>query len=239
MIRPRNIIALLLAATAIGAVLSTDPIERARAQSNTQCSNRPAGDSSNACANTRFVAGAISAATAITQALTASHIFIGNASNIATDQALSGAGDCTASLSNAGVLTLICTKTNGTAFGTLATTTPIGTGVVTGINTAVSTAGGFPILIASGTKALGTTGITSATCAAAVTAVATGAASTDVADIAFNSDPTAVTGYAPSTSGMLTIIPWASSGAINIKVCNNTAATITPGAITLNWKIDR
>lgn len=48
-------------------------------------------------------------------ALTNGNIWIGNASNVATANAMSG--DCT--ITNAGVIT--CTKTNGVAFGTLAT----------------------------------------------------------------------------------------------------------------------
>lgn len=48
-------------------------------------------------------------------ALTSAHLWVGNGSNVATAVALSG--DCT--ISNAGAIT--CTKTNGVAFGTLAT----------------------------------------------------------------------------------------------------------------------
>jgi hypothetical protein len=55
----------------------------------------------------------------------------------------------------------------------------------------------------------------------------------------FNGDPTGVTGYKPTTGGMLTIIAYPSSGNVNFKVCNNTAASITPGAITLNWYVHR
>lgn len=43
---------------------------------NTQCSDRPTGDSSNACANTRFVAN-----NTVPKALTKNYIFAGNASN--------------------------------------------------------------------------------------------------------------------------------------------------------------
>lgn len=93
--------------------------------------------------------------------------------------------------------------------------------------------------IASGTSALGTGAITSATCATVVTTSATGTATTDVINWGFNGDPTAVTGYAPSAAGMLTIIAYPSANNVNYKVCNNTAGSITPGAITLNWVIVR
>lgn len=93
--------------------------------------------------------------------------------------------------------------------------------------------------IASGTSALGTGAITSGACATVVTTTATGTATTDVVSVGFNGDPTAVTGYVPSTSGMLTIIPYPSANNVNFKVCNNTASSITPGAITMNWRVVR
>lgn len=93
--------------------------------------------------------------------------------------------------------------------------------------------------IASGTSALGTGAISSATCATVVTTTATGTATTDTLLTSFNGDPTSVTGYAPLVAGMLTIIGYPSSNNVNFKVCNNTNASITPGAITLNWRILR
>ena len=58
---------------------------------NTQCSDRPAADSSNACANTRFVQNHPILPGAIT--LGQNHILVGSISNLATDVAMSG--DCT------------------------------------------------------------------------------------------------------------------------------------------------
>lgn len=95
------------------------------------------------------------------------------------------------------------------------------------------------ITIASGTAALGTSAITSGACATAVTATATGTATTDVLLWGFNSDPTGVTGYQPTTNGMLTIIVYPTTNTFNAKVCNNTAASITPGAVTLNFRVVR
>lgn len=94
-------------------------------------------------------------------------------------------------------------------------------------------------LIASGTKALQTGAIASAACATESTVTATGAATTDVVTLTFASDPTAVTGYVPSANGMLTIIPWLTTNTLNLKTCNNTASSITPGAISVNWRIAR
>lgn len=116
---------------------------------------------------------------------------------------------------------------------------PFGTGVGTAAAANLSAAGGLSSTIASGTSAMGTGAISSATCATVVTTTATNTATTDVVLWGFNGDPTAVTGYVPLTAGMLTIIAYPSSGNVNFKVCNNTTGSITPGAITLNWRIVR
>jgi hypothetical protein len=118
-------------------------------------------------------------------------------------------GDCTL-VTSTGVIT--CTKVNGV--------------------TATQTIG-------NGTAALGTSAITSGACASAVTVSATGVATTDTVQASFNGDPTGVTGYLPATTGMLVIIPYPTTNNVNFKVCNNTAASITPGAITLNWRVVR
>ena len=94
-------------------------------------------------------------------------------------------------------------------------------------------------LIASGTAALGTAQINSGACATAVTVTASGTATTDIIGWGFNGDPTSTTGYQASANGMLTIIAYPTSGNVNFRVCNNTAAAITPGAITLNWRVVR
>jgi hypothetical protein len=95
------------------------------------------------------------------------------------------------------------------------------------------------VTVASGTSALGTSAIGSGACASAVTTAATGTATTDNVMADFNGDPTAVTGYAPVTTGMLTIIKYPTANNVNFKVCNLTGASITPGAITLNWRVVR
>lgn len=114
-----------------------------------------------------------------------------------------------------------------------------GTGVATAAALNLSAAGGLTTTVASGTSALGTSAISSATCATVVTTSATNTATTDVVLAGFNGDPTAVTGYVPLTTGMLTIIGYPTANNVNFKVCNNTGSSITPGAITLNWRVVR
>jgi len=94
--------------------------------------------------------------------------------------------------------------------------------------------------IASGTSTLGSSAISSATCATVVTTAATNTATTDVVVAGFQGDVTGVTGYIPSTSGMLTIIAYPTANNVNFKVCNNTASSITPGAaLVINWRVIR
>lgn len=114
-----------------------------------------------------------------------------------------------------------------------------GTNVAAAAGTTLSAAGGLSTTVASGTSALGTSAIGSAACATAVTTAATNTATTDVIWWGFNGDPTGVTGYTPVTSGALTIFAYPSANNVNFKVCNLTTGSITPGAITLNWRVIR
>jgi hypothetical protein len=93
--------------------------------------------------------------------------------------------------------------------------------------------------IASGTATLGTSAISSGACATAVTVSATGVATSDIIAFVPAGDITAVTGYAPSTSGGLAVYPYPSANNVNFKVCNPTSSSITPGAVTLNWRVAR
>jgi hypothetical protein len=95
------------------------------------------------------------------------------------------------------------------------------------------------VVVASGTASLGTSSISSGACATAVTVTATGVATTDVITFAPNADITAVTGYAPSTSGGLAVYPYPTANNVSFKVCNPTSSSITPGAVTLNWRVAR
>lgn len=95
------------------------------------------------------------------------------------------------------------------------------------------------VTVASGAKALATSAISSGACSSAQTDTATGTLTTDVIDATFAADPTSTTGYQASTSGMLTIISYPTADTVNFKVCNNTGASITPGAVTINWRVRR
>jgi hypothetical protein len=100
-------------------------------------------------------------------------------------------------------------------------------------------ASGSTNTISNGIATLGTSLIASGACATAVTVTATGVATTDNIMADFNADPTGVVGYQPSANGILTIIKYPTLNNVNFKVCNNTGAGITPGAITLNWRVVR
>ena len=108
-----------------------------------------------------------------------------------------------------------------------------------GSTIALGAGGTVTYSIASGTSALGTSAISSATCATVVTTSATGTTTTDAIIATFNADPTSTTGYSASASGMLTIIAYPTTNNVNFKVCNNTGSSITPGAVTLNWRVTR
>lgn len=93
--------------------------------------------------------------------------------------------------------------------------------------------------IASGTSAMGTSAIASGACATVVTTAATGTATTDTIQYTPNADPTGVTGYAVSATGSLYIWAYPTANNVNFKVCNNTSGSLTPGALTLNWRVVR
>jgi hypothetical protein len=171
-------------------------------------------------------------------------------------------GDGTLNTST-GAITII--KTSGVAFGPYATLTgPIPTGDGGTGQTSLAAAN-IPVInstpstnhctnwasatsigdagkicagaIASGTSALGTSAIASGACATVVTTTATGVLTTDSINWSFSADPTSTTGYLPSA--MLTIINYPTANNVNWKVCNLTASSITPGAVTLNWQVTR
>lgn len=132
-----------------------------------------------------------------------------------------------------------CNTSITAAAAPLSGITGFGTGVEAAAATALSAAGGVTSTICSGTAALGTSAISSGAAATVVTSTCANTATTDICQWQFNADPTSTTGYTPSTSGMLTIIAYPTSGNCNFKVANNTSASITPGAVTLNFRVTR
>jgi hypothetical protein len=94
--------------------------------------------------------------------------------------------------------------------------------------------------IASGTIALGTSSINSGACATPVTATATGALQGDNLLVDDNaSDLSGVAGYGVSTSGVLNIYKRITTNTVTFTVCNSTGGPITPGAVTLQWRVMR
>lgn len=128
---------------------------------------------------------------------------------------------------------------DGGPVGATGATGSAGTNGTNGTNGSTGAVGatGATGVIAKGTSALGTSAISSGACATVVTTTATGAASTSAISATFNADPTAITGYSPTANGMLSIISYPTANNVNFLVCNNTAASITPGAVTLNWVV--
>jgi len=103
----------------------------------------------------------------------------------------------------------------------------------------------FTQTIGSGTQALGTTLIASGAASAIISTAVAGVLATDNLLADFNLDPIlsgsppGVVGYTPSAAGMLTIIKFCTAGHINFYQYNNTGNAISPGAMTLNYRIVR
>jgi len=94
--------------------------------------------------------------------------------------------------------------------------------------------------VASGTLALNTTAVSANTCGTAQTAAATGTATTDVISWIPNADITAVTGYNVAGTFGLYIFAYPTANTFNVKVCNSTSSSITPGStVTLNFRVTR
>lgn len=93
--------------------------------------------------------------------------------------------------------------------------------------------GTVTVTVASGTSTFATTAIASLACSATVTTAATGAATTDTIEWAYATAPSA------TTDGRLTMNAWPTSGNVNFCRMNPTAASITPTAIVINWRVVR
>ena len=93
--------------------------------------------------------------------------------------------------------------------------------------------------IGSGSQLLGTSSIGPNACATAINTTAAGVASTDTITITPNGDISGSTGYGVATTDGLNVYFWPSSGNVNFHVCNATGTAITPGVVTLNWRVTR
>jgi len=103
---------------------------------------------------------------------------------------------------------------------------------------------GGSVTVASGALALATSAISSGACQTVTqgsvnSAAATGVLTTDAISFTPNGSIKAVTGYVPSTSGGLTITAYPTANFVNFDVCNWTSGSVTPGAVTLNWRVVR
>jgi hypothetical protein len=133
-------------------------------------------------------------------------------------------------------------RTNGTVNldqGTLDLTPGIGITVVEsspGIVTISATTTAVT-KVAAGSVTLGTAAISAGAAAATVTMAATGTLVGDLVVMSFEADPTGIAGYTPGA--MLSIIGYPTNGFVNFIVVNNTGSTITPGALTINWIVER
>lgn len=93
-----------------------------------------------------------------------------------------------------------------------------------------------PQTICSGQIALSTGAINSGTRATNTLSCSGLSTSTDSISCTFSGDTNAVTGYAPSASGGITLKTWVSTNTINVDQVNDTGGSITPGAATVNCK---
>ncbi len=124
---------------------------------------------------------------------------------------------------------LITTGANSLTLATTGTTVasiPSGTVVI-------------PQTLVTGATALGTSAIGGNSCATTVTSAATGVTTGDVILFTPSADISSVTGYGAASTDGLVIYPFPTSGNVNFKVCNTTGTSITPGAVTINFKVLR
>lgn len=138
-------------------------------------------------------------------------------------------------------LTQTQTLTNKTLTSPTLTTPALGTpasGVITNVtgtctscsvdgNAATATAGQTRTTFTTSTSA-----VAANTCASTVTVAMTGASSSSVFLITPTASTAAVTGW--GSTGGLVLTTWGTSGDFQYQICNQTASSITPGAVTFN-----
>lgn len=104
--------------------------------------------------------------------------------------------------------------------------------------TGISSTATFPssgtvtITFASGTATMTTAAIAAGACGSTVTVAATSVATTDTIEVSRAAVPT-------TTNGRLHLNWWPTAGNVNFNYCNSSAASITPSALTVNWKVFR
>jgi hypothetical protein len=96
----------------------------------------------------------------------------------------------------------------------------------------------LPQVVSMGQLALGAKAILPGACAATVTAVATHATTGSVIHWSYASDTNGVAGYEGSSAGAIVKVDaFPTANAVNFRVCNNTASSITPGTMSVNWDV--
>jgi hypothetical protein len=95
--------------------------------------------------------------------------------------------------------------------------------------------------IASGSTQItnGATLIGANSCTSAISETAPEVAATDSIDVTFNQDATLILGYGPGATEGIAIYAWPDTDQVNFKACNLTSSGITPGALTVNWRVTR
>lgn len=93
-----------------------------------------------------------------------------------------------------------------------------------------------PFATNAATLALSTSAIPAHSCAAAQTIALAGVVTGSVVNWSYASTPIGVTGYGDSTTPFLDITTFATTNTANVVVCNQSAASITPGAMSLNLR---
>lgn len=88
-------------------------------------------------------------------------------------------------------------------------------------------------VIASGTSTFTTTAAASGACQTTVTTAATGALTSDTIAWAYTTAPVA------ATDGRMELLPYVTANNVNFMRCNNTAASVTPTALVVNWRVIR
>jgi len=100
--------------------------------------------------------------------------------------------------------------------------------------------GGSASILCSGQITFNPGSITQGTVSSATTATCTGLTTSDNIILDFAADPTGTTGYAPTTNGTVTIVKYPTANTINVKAeYNGSLGTITPGSVTLNYRVPR